>query len=65
MEKKILDLCVDIYAHAELDWEITLGGNGCNSFECCGVADELLEILGTNLKEIEPLIDKRVEELDE
>lgn len=46
IKQKLIDLCVDVHAHANLDWEITLGGNGVNSFENIGTANEVLRILG-------------------
>ena len=44
--KKLYDLCVNIYAHNELDCEVTLGGNGVNCSEASTVADEIQEIIG-------------------
>ena len=39
------ELCVDIFAHAENDYEITLSGNGINACEASGVACAILELL--------------------
>jgi len=62
MKEKILELCVDIYAHDQLDWEITLCGNGCNAFECSGVANEMLEIMGIEKSAIDGKILAKVRE---
>lgn len=45
IKQELLDLCIDVYAHANLDWEITLCGNGVNSFENTGTVNEILRIL--------------------
>lgn len=39
------NLCVEIFAHASLDWEITLSGNGTNPCEATNVALEILDII--------------------
>lgn len=41
----IEELCTDIFAHCELDWEITLSGNGTNPCEAGNVAYALLDEL--------------------
>ena len=46
IKQELIDLCIDVHAHANLDYEITLGGNGVNSFENIGTANEVLRILG-------------------
>lgn len=42
MKKKLYDFCVNILAHCQLNYEITLGGNGTNSFEAANVAHALM-----------------------
>lgn len=42
---RLEEMCVDIFAHAHLDYEITLSGNGINPCEAAGVAWEILDIL--------------------
>ncbi|MEK7654373.1 MAG: hypothetical protein AAB345_03830 [Patescibacteria group bacterium] len=39
------ELCVDIFAHAENDYEVTLSGNGINASEASGVALAILDLL--------------------
>lgn len=63
MDEKLIDLCVDIYAHDELDYEINLCGNGKNAFECCGVADCILDILGIEYASLKSRIETRKNEL--
>jgi hypothetical protein len=63
-EQAVLDLCVDIYAHLELDWEIDLAGNGTNPSEASNVADVLKEIFEFNEDEFSELANKRIEELE-
>ncbi|EKD53265.1 MAG: hypothetical protein ACD_61C00089G0006 [uncultured bacterium] len=67
MREKLIALCVDIYAHDQLDWEITLAGNGTNAFEASRVANKILEILGIEEEgeEFQALLAKRVRELKE
>jgi hypothetical protein len=65
MEEKLLDLCVNIFAHDELGYEITLRGNGCNSSECCGTANEILHILGKSYSDIEDLVNRKMDEIEE
>lgn len=38
-------MCIEIYAHCENDYEVTLGGNGVNSSEAALVANRILHIL--------------------
>lgn len=64
MRKLILDLCVDIYAHAELDYEITIHGNGTNASEASNVADELLEIIRVNKRSLDVRIQSRVAQIE-
>jgi len=65
LRKKVLDLCIDIYAHDQLDYEITLCGNVYIAFECSGVADKLLEILGVTYDDISKQIFIKAQELGE
>ena len=65
MKEKILGLCIDIFAHDECEYEITLQGNGANAFECSFVAHELLALLDVEYEEIEARVQKRVTELRE
>lgn len=60
-KEKLINLCLDIYSHDRLNMEITLCGNGKNAFECCGVADEILEILGIEFESLD--IDTHTKEL--
>lgn len=70
MKKSVLadlsTLCVDIYAHAEIDSEITLCGNGTSACEATNVANRIFEILGidknTDLHQMR--IEARVKELE-
>lgn len=43
-------LCLDIYAHYEIDCEITLGGNGTNPSEAANVAWEIQRICGFKIQ---------------
>ena len=65
MKDKILDLCINIFAHNECDFEITLQGNGASSFEGSYVAWELLDILDVEYEEIEARVQKRIVELQD
>ena len=60
---KLIELCVEVYAHCELDYEVTLAGNGTNASEASNFADEVLEILEVKKKKIEKEISKEVKEL--
>ena len=64
MKEKIMELCIDIFAHSYLDREITLAGNGCNSFECEGVANALLGFYDLKYKDIEADVMRRVAKLE-
>lgn len=59
MRDEIIKLCVDVLAHSELDWEINIGGNGYNAFECSGLAREILSILKAEVD-----VSTRVQELE-
>ena len=65
MKDKIIELCVDIFAHSSLDYEITLCGNGCNAFECEGVALKLLDILGMSYEDIKDRVAEQAKKLEE
>ncbi len=41
MIKDLRQLSAEVYAHVELDWEITLGGSGTNCCEAANVIDEI------------------------
>ena len=43
--ERLEGLCVNIFAHARLDYEVTLSGNGINPCEASGVAWAILDIL--------------------
>ncbi len=53
LRAKLLDLCVEIYACNELDYEVTLSGNGTNASEAANVAGEILDIIGVKRKDRE------------
>ena len=61
-------MCVDIFAHADLDYEITLSGNGINPCEAAGVAWKILDILHGDgrgwAKANRNRIDSRVKEIE-
>lgn len=67
VKKELIALCVEIYAASELDWEVTVGGNGTNSAEAQNVAAEILRILGVKQgsKSFKKLVEKKVRELKE
>ncbi len=65
MKNKIKELCVEIFAHNQLDCEITLCGNGTNSAEASNVAMELLDILGIEYNDLTDAIDKMVKHYKE
>jgi len=61
---EIVNMCADIYAHDELDFEITLGnGNGTNSNEARNVADEIMKILGVEKNDLKFTIESKIEKL--
>ena len=62
-KQKIVEFCINIYAHAQLDWEINIAGNGCNISDVYNVADELFQILNLNKKKFAKQINQRVKEL--
>lgn len=62
LEEKLYDLCLDIYAHAHLDCEITLCGNGTNACEASNVASKILQLLGKKVTDKE--ITKRAKEIE-
>ena len=64
MKELILDLCADIFAHAELDYEITLHGNGTNASEASNVALELLDILRVKKSTIDVRIHSRIAQIE-
>ena len=41
--EKLVELCVDIFAHCQNDYEITLSGNGTNACEASNVALSILD----------------------
>lgn len=65
--EKLIDLCLEIFASSELDYEVTIAGNGTNSAEAENVAKGILDILGIDLysPEFSLLIAARVKELKE
>lgn len=65
--EKLIDLCVEIFASAELDYEVTIVGNGTNPAEASNVAAGILVILGIDLygPEFSLMIANRVKELKE
>ena len=56
----VKELCIEIFAHNQLDCEVTLCGNGTNSAEASNVAMEILEILGIEYKDLADDIEKMV-----
>lgn len=45
IKKKLEELCIEIAAHADLGYEVTLSGNGTNCSEAYNVALAILDIL--------------------
>ena len=43
--EKIQELYKQIRLAVEFDTEVTIGGNGCNAFECINCIKEVLDIL--------------------
>jgi hypothetical protein len=43
--RQIDEMCLQIFAHAECDYEVNLSGNGVNACEASAVAWALLDIL--------------------
>lgn len=64
IKQKLIDLCVDIFAHSDLDYEITLANCGANSFEAAFVAREILNILNINRDDLEEKIEAKISEID-
>ena len=65
---KLVNMCVDIFAHNECDFEWTNSkGNGINCSEAAGVAMEVIEILGVdyNDPEIEDRIIEAADKLEQ
>ena len=65
MYNKLVDMCVDVFAYSELDYEITLAGNGVSAFECSAMAKATLDILGLKYVDIQTRVDHRIRELEE
>lgn len=63
-KKKLIDLCVDIWAHVGLDYYIYLGGSDTNPCEAASVAKEILGILGIKREKLRKEISKRIKEID-
>lgn len=61
---KLLELCTDVLAHAELDYEVTINGNGVNASECSEMAIAVMKILGVTVSNLEDSIRDRVDELE-
>ena len=60
--EKLEELCVDIFAHADNDYEITLAGNGTNPAEASNVATAILSIVHGNGREWIKNNTERIEE---
>lgn len=41
---RLYEMCIEIFAHSALDYEIDLAGNGTNASEACNVATEICNI---------------------
>jgi hypothetical protein len=65
IRKRLIDLCIEIYACNELDYEVTLAGNGTNASEASNVADEILNILNIKKNDIQEDIGKEVDRINE
>ena len=65
--EQLEELCLDIFAHYECDYEITLSGNGVNCAEAAGVAYAILDILHQDgrkwVKDNQEKINNRAQEL--
>ena len=61
--EKFVELCIKIFAHCEMDWRVTLMGNGTNAGEASNVAHEILKILDLKYDDIREDVDIKVEEL--
>jgi DNA-binding protein len=53
MKKKLREFCLNILAHAHLDAEITLNGNGTNACEAYNVARALMKMFKIEIDEKE------------
>jgi hypothetical protein len=47
---ELYNFCIDILAHAEIDCEVTIGGNGVNCSEAATVAEGILSIIDRKAK---------------
>lgn len=65
VRKQLLDLCVDIGAHADMDSEITLNGCSTSAAEAWQVARSILYILCVEEDNIKDAVKNRIRELDE
>jgi hypothetical protein len=63
--EKLIDLCVDIFAHEEMEQEIVLCGKETYATEASKVAKVILRILKVSRRSIQSLIMNRAEELSE
>lgn len=61
MIDELTDLVIDILAHTENDWAITLGGNEANCHSAAVVAHEIARIL--KLGDLNKLIRRRAKKL--
>lgn len=62
---QIIEKCIDVMAHAELDWEYTSdGGNGINASEAGEFAEDILGLIGVDYEDIMIKIKIRVEQLE-
>jgi len=63
--KKLYKLCVKVEAHSQLDFEVTIGGNGCNAFEASYVTNEICGMLQFDQAQFQKDVEKLVQELDD
>lgn len=63
--KEIIDLCADVEAYSEMDYEITLGGNGANASECSYLAGEIINILKIDENIFSELVNEKIKQLKE
>ena len=61
---ELVEMCVNIFAHADVDCEITLFGNGVNPAEASLVAFAILDVLKVKRTSIKHRIRMRVRELE-
>lgn len=61
-EEKLIDMCVMIESHCNLDREITLCGNGTNCMEAANVSRKILGILEIDRKDLEERIQASTKE---